>query len=182
VPGSLLIFPGSSKPLSLAIFSFAPWLGGEVYSAFDEKVPRGVSRPDRSERAMMANTYCQMILSVLFRKNKAAKVIPDIQWVTRSYLYCQVWPYYTRSRTRKPKPDDTVVHYPKGRIPAQNLSQATFSSFMANLRKVGCIEERQDDKNYKEKAYRITETGETSFRFYADPIANPDAKMVPGGS
>jgi hypothetical protein len=49
-----------------------------------------------------------------------------------------------------------VVNYRKGRKPAQNLSQATFSSFMVNLRDAGFIEERQDDKNRKEKAYRIT--------------------------
>jgi hypothetical protein len=52
---------------------------------------------------------------------------------------------------------------------------------MVNLREVGFIEERQDDKNRKEKTYRIPEKSETAFRFYADPLANPDANMVPGG-
>jgi hypothetical protein len=149
---------------------------------FDKKVPRGVSLPDRPVRTMMANPNYQTILSVLLRKNKAANVIPDMPWVTRPYLYRQVRPYYTRSRTRKPKPDDTVVHYRKGRKPAQNLSQAIFSSFMVNLREFGFIEERQDDKNRKEKTYRITEKGETAFRFYADPLANSNVNMVPEGS
>jgi hypothetical protein len=127
---------------------------------------------------MMANPNYQTILAVLLRKNKAAKAIPDMPWVPRPYLYSQVWPYYTRSRTRKPKPDDPVVHYRKGRKPARNLSQATFSTFIAVLQKAGCIEERQDEKNRKEKAYRITEKGETAFRFYADPVANSKIKMI----
>jgi hypothetical protein len=53
-----------------------------------------------------------------------------------------------------------VINYRKeGRKPARNLSQATFSSFMVNLRQAGFIEERQDDKNRKEKAYWITKKG-----------------------
>jgi DNA-binding PadR family transcriptional regulator len=49
---------------------------------------------------------------------------------------------------------------------------------MANLRKAGCIEERQDEKNRKEKVYRITEKGETAFRVYADTLANSNVEMV----
>jgi DNA-binding PadR family transcriptional regulator len=39
---------------------------------------------------------------------------------------------------------------------------------MVNPGKAGFIEERRDDKNRKEKTYRITEKGETAFGFYAE--------------
>lgn len=169
---------GGSKELCLALFSFAPWLGGEVWSAFDEKAPRPVPQPNRSIRNLMENPNYPAILAVLLRKNKTAKGIFTRPWLTRSYVYSQVWPFYTRSRTRKPKPDDPVVHYRNGRKPAQNLSQATFSSFMTTLRNAGFIEGRQDEKSRREKAYRITDMGETAFRFYSDPAGNSQVKMV----
>lgn len=169
---------GGSKQLCLALFAVAPWLGGEVFSAFDEKVPRPVPLPDRSIRNLMVNPNYPAILAVLLRKNKTAKGIFTWPWLTRSYLYSQVWPFYFRSRTRKPKPDDPVIQYRGGRKPAQNLSQPTFSSFMTTLRNAGFIEERQDVKNRREKAYRVTDYGETAFRFYADPAGNSQVKMV----
>jgi hypothetical protein len=179
-PGAQFTFDlsGGSKELCLALFSFAPWLDGEVWSAFDEKAPRPVPQPDRSIRNLMENPNYPAILAVLLRKNKTAKGIFPRPWLTRSYLYSQVWPFYSRSRTRKPRPDDPVIHYRGGRKPAQNLSQATFSSFMTMLRNAGFIEEKQDEKNRREKAYRVTDSGETAFRFYADPGSNSTVKLV----
>ncbi len=130
----------------------------------------------------MENPNYPAILAVLLRKNKTAKGIFTRPWLTRSYVYSQVWPFYSRSRTRKPKPDDPVIQYRGGRKPAQNLSQATFSSFMTTLRNAGFIEEKQDEKNRREKAYRITDMGETAFRFYADPAGNSTGKNGPGRS
>jgi len=169
---------GGSAALCTALFSFVPWLGGEVYSAFDGKVPRPVPQPDRSIRNLMRNPNYPAILAVLLRKNTTAKEIFPRPWLTRSYIYNQIWPFYSRSRTRKPKPDDPVIQYRGGRKPAQNLSQATFSSFMTTLRHAGFIEEKQDEKNRREKGYRVTDSGETAFRFYADPAANSTVKLV----
>ena len=169
---------GGSAALCTALFSFGPWLGGEVYSAFDGKVPLPVPLPDRSIRNMMGNPNYPAILAVLLRKNKTAKGIFPRLWLTRSYLFNQIWPFYSRSRTRKPKPGDPVIQYRGGRKPAENLSQATFSSFMTTLRNAGFIEEKRDEKNRREKAYRVTDSGETAFRFYADPAANSTVKLV----
>jgi hypothetical protein len=169
---------GGSKELCLALMSFAPWLGGEVFSALDEKAARDIPLPDRSLRALMANPNYQTILGVLLRKKKTGKGDPELTWFSRSFLFRQVWPYYTRSRVRKPKAGDPVIHYRNGRKPANNLSQATFSSFIANLRNAGFIEEQQDADNRKEKAYRITESGQTAFRFYADPTTSSDVKTI----
>ncbi len=179
-PGSRFTFDisGGSKELCLALFAVAPWLGGEVWSAFDGKTPRPIPQPDRSIRNLMGNPNYPAILAVLLRKNKTAKGIFTRPWLTRSYVFSQVWPFYSRSRTRKPKPDDPVIQYRGGRKPAQNLSQATFSSFMTTLRNAGFIEERQDEKNRREKAYRVTGSGETAFRFYADPAGNSQVKRV----
>lgn len=179
-PGARFTFDlsGGSRELCLSLMSFAPWLGGEVFSALDEKVIRDIPLPDRSVRVMMANPNYQTILAVLLRKKKTGKGVPELTWFSRSFLFRQVWPYYTRSRVRNPKAGDPVIHYRNGRKPANNLSQATFSSFIANLRDAGFIEERQDADNRKEKAYRITESGETAFRFYADPATSSDVKTI----
>ncbi|RPI36366.1 MAG: MarR family transcriptional regulator, partial [Methanoregulaceae archaeon] len=162
-PGARFTFDlsGGSKQLCLALFTVTPWLGGEVWSVFDEKVPRPVPQPDRSIRNLMENPNYPAILAVLLRKNKTATGIFTRPWLTRSYVYSQVWPFYSRSRIRKPKPEDHVIQYRGGQKPAQNLSQATFSSFMTTLRSAGFIEERQDEKNRREKAYRVTDSGET---------------------
>jgi DNA-binding MarR family transcriptional regulator len=58
------------------------------------------------------------------------------------------------------------------------MSQATFSWFMANLRDAGLIEEGQNEKNRKERAYRVTEAGDMAFRFYAGPATNTIVKTV----
>jgi hypothetical protein len=49
---------------------------------------------------------------------------------------------------------------------------------MIMLRNAGFIEERQDERNCREKAYRVTDSGETAFRFYADPADNSTVKLV----
>lgn len=169
---------GGPRDLCLALFALAPWVGGEVLASLGEKVPRKIPLPDRSIQDMMANPNYQTILAVLLRKNKDAKGEAGLSWFSRSYLFSQVWPLYIRSRARKPKEGDPVIQYRKGRKPANNLSQATFSSFIANLRNAGLIEERQDEANRKEKAYRITEFGETAFRFYADPATGTSVKTI----
>lgn len=179
-PGARFTFDlsGGSKPLCMALFAFSQWIGGEVWTAFDEKAPRPVPQPDRSIRNLMENPNYPAILAVLLRKNKTTKGIFTRPWLTRSYVYSQVWPFYSRSRTRKPKPGDPVIQYRGGRKPAHNLSQATFSSFMTTLRNAGFIEERQDEKSCREKAYRITDRGEKAFRFYADPAGNSQVKII----
>jgi hypothetical protein len=127
---------------------------------------------------MLANGNYQTILAVLIRYRDAGKGNPSGSWMARQDLFQQVWPYYTRSRTRTPRPGDPVIHYKGGRRPAHNLSQATFSSFMVQLRNAGLIEEGQDAGNRKEKAYRITGPGETAFGFFADPTLNPMVKSI----
>lgn len=173
---------GGSKELCLSLLAFASWLGGEVSASFDEKTSRKVPLPDRSMRNMMENANYQTILAVLIRNRNAARGDSEKQWVARRYLFQQVWPYYTRSRTRSLKPGEPVIQYRKGRKPAQNMSQATFSSFIANLREAGLLKEGQDEKSRKEKAYRITDAGETAFRFFADPAVNTLVKSMIEGS
>jgi hypothetical protein len=185
-PGARFTFDlsGGSKPLCMALFAFAPWLAGEVWSAFDEGSPRNIPLPERSVRSLMANPNYQTILAVLIRNRKTGKGT-GIPWVSRQYLYQQVWPYYTRSRAGSPGPEDPgepLVHYRRGRKPAGNMSHATFSGFMGNLRNAGIIEEGQDEKNRKEKTYRITETGDAAFRFFSDPVTNTIVKTVLEGN
>jgi hypothetical protein len=128
----------------------------------------------------MANPNYATILSVLIRRRRIAEKGGEDHFVSRSYLFDQVLPLYLRSRVRKVVPAQAgapVVRYKRGQKPANNLSQATFSSFMVNLRKAGFVEEGQSEKNLKEKAYRITELGETAFRFYADPSLGSSVKQ-----
>ena len=172
---------GGSKALCMALFALAPWLGGEVYATFDEKTARRIPLPDRAASTLLSNPNYQTILAVLIRNRKPGEAAPGGAWASRRYLYQQVWPYYTRSRTSVPGPDDPgtpVVHYRRGHKPAQNMSNATFSWFMGNLRKAGLVEEGQDKKNRKEKAYRITETGDLAFRCYSGPVTNTIVKTV----
>jgi len=163
---------GGPKDLCMALFTVAPWVGAEVYSAFDGKVPQRVPVPDVSVIGIMANPNYATILSVLIRRSRMAGPGNERLFVPRQYLFDQVWPLYLRSRAQKvvpPQPGTLVVRYKRGQKPANNLSQQTFSTFFATLRKAGFVEEKLDGENRKEKAYRITELGETAFRFYADP-------------
>lgn len=176
---------GGSAALCTALFSFVPWLGAEVYSAFDGKEPGIIPVPDPGTKSMMTNPNYQTILAVLIRNNRPANGTPGLPWVPRHYLFTQVWPYYRRSRTRPVIPADPqkpVPRYRKGRTQAQDMSQQTFSSYMMKLRVAGLVEEAQDKKNRKEKNYRVTDPGETAFRFFADPATNSIVKTILEGS
>ena len=181
-PGARYSFDlsGGPKDLCMALFTVAPWVKAEVYSAFDGKVPQRVPVPDVFVTGIMVNPNYASILSVLIRRRRLAGVGKEDLLVPRSYLFDQVRSLYLRSRERKvttPAPGAPLVRYKSGHKPANDLSQATFSSFMVNLRKAGFVEEGQSDKNLKEKAYRITELGETAFRFYADPSISTSVKQ-----
>ena len=43
---------------------------------------------------------------------------------------------------------------------------------MGTLRDAGLIEEEYVPDSRKEKTYRITDAGETAFRFFSDPATN----------
>lgn len=179
---------GGSKELCLALFAFAPWLGGEVYAAFDEKTARTVPLPDRTISSLLSNPNHQTILAILLNRKKMKKdatkgtvpavpAVPEVPalWVSRQYLYKQLWSVYVPSRTKKEKPGDPpkpVVRYKKGEKPAADLSHATFSGFIRTLRDAGLIEEQYSPESRKEKSYRITEAGETAFRFFSDPATS----------
>ncbi|MFA4823975.1 MAG: hypothetical protein WC593_02330 [Methanoregula sp.] len=166
---------GGSKELCLALFAFVPWLGGVVYSSFDEKITRRVPLPDRTISTLLSNPNYQTILAILLRYREDKKGATPIPWVSRQYLYQQLWPYYIPSRTKKAKPGDPskpVIQYKRGRKPAAELSHATFSGFIGTLRDAGLIEEEYSPDSRKEKTYRITEAGELAFRFFSDPATN----------
>ena len=114
------------------------------------------------------------------KKEAARGAVPTV-WVPRQYLYKQLWPAYVPSRTKKAKPGDPprpVIQYKKGRKPAAELSHQTFSGFMGTLRDAGLIEEEYSPGNRKEKTYRITEAGETAFRFFSDPATSSRVRSM----
>jgi len=172
---------GGSKELCLALFAFAPWLGGSVYSSFDEKTARRVPLPDRSVSSLLSNPNHQAILAILLMRRGAKKgdtkgAIPD-PWVSRQYLYGQLVSHYVPSRTKKEKagPGDhpkLVMPDKKERKPAAKLSHQTFSGFMGTLRDAGLVEEEYSPDSRKEKSYRITDAGGTAFRFFSDPATS----------
>ena len=174
---------GGSKELCLALFAFAPWLGGEVYAAFDEKTARTVPLPDRTISSLFANPNHQTILAILLNRKMMKKYVATgtvpavpVLWVPRQYLYKQLWSAYVPSRKKLEKPGDSpqpVVHAKKGQKPAADLSHATFSGFIRTLRDAGLIEEQYSPESRKEKSYRITEAGEIAFRFFSDPATSP---------
>jgi DNA-binding transcriptional ArsR family regulator len=159
----------------MALFAVAPWVNGEIRSAFDEKVPRPVPLPDRSLASMLANPNYQTILALLVKygKNEGKSTAPAP--VSRQYIYKQLWPLYTMVRTRNDLPAAT---YKKGRKAADELTQPTFSGFMAALVDAGLAKEVRSGENRKEKYYRLTETGGMAFRFGSDPATNTLVKTV----
>ncbi|WP_321506985.1 hypothetical protein [uncultured Methanoregula sp.] len=176
-PGARFTFDLSdgSKPLCMALFSFAPWLSGEVYSAFDEKTPRNVPLPERPVRSMMDNPNYQTILALLLRINPENPEAGTHNWVSREYIYKQLWSVYVPTRTKKAKPGDPTVppvKYKNGRKPAAELTHGTLSTLMRTLEETGLVLERVSDDAKREKQYRITERGGITFRFYADPATN----------
>lgn len=179
---------GGSKELCLALLAFAPWLGGEVYAAFDEKTARRVPLPDRTTGSLLASPNHQTILAILLNRGVMKKgtaggtgpAVPAV-WVPRQYLYKQLWSAYVPSRTKKEKPGDPkkpVVQHTMGRKPAAELSHQTFSGFMGMLCDAGLVEEEFAPASRKEKSYRITEAGEIAFRFYADPATSSLVKSM----
>jgi len=165
---------GGSKPLCLALFSFAPWLEGEVWSTFDEKIARNIPLPDRSVRNLLANPNYQTILAILIRMHQREQGTSK-EWVTRQYIFKQLWSMYVPSRTKKPKPGDPPippVKNKRGITPAADLTHATFSGFMTTIRDAGLITEMTSPANKKEKIYRVTDHGEIAFRFFSDPGTN----------
>lgn len=172
---------GGSKELCLALFAFAPWLGGEVYASFDEKTARHVPLPDRTTGSLLANPNHQTILAILLMRRGAKTGAAATPWVSRQYVYQQLYSYYVPTRTKKAKPGDPkkpVIHYKKGEKPAAELSHATFSGFIRTLRDAGLIQEGYTPESRKEKSYRITEAGETAFRFFSDPATGSLVKSM----
>ena len=183
VPAARFTFDlsGGSKPLCMALFAVAPWVSGEVYSAFDEKVPRHIPLPDRPIRSMLANPNYQVILALLLRsvKNDAGTGVPG--WVSRDYLFRQLWSVYVPSRTKSKKPDappGMVATYTHGRKPAAELTHGTFSDFMKALSLAGLVDEESAPENTRQKRYRITENGEIAFRFFSDPSTGTLVRTV----
>ena len=74
-PGARFTFDlsGGSKALCLALFAFAPWLGGEVYASFDEKTARRVPVPDRTVSTLLSNPNYQTILAMLIMRRDMKK-------------------------------------------------------------------------------------------------------------
>jgi hypothetical protein len=169
------------RDLCMALLSLAPWLGGDVFCSFGARLPQRVPAPDRAVPAMLANVNYQTILAVLLRNRPVPVPATGLPFIPRQYLFSQVWPLYVRQRARKPDPEKPVPQYTRGRKPANDLSQATFSWFMKTLAEAGLVEEGPDSKNRKEKSYRITQNGETAFRFFADPATNSIVKQMLDG-
>ena len=166
---------GGSKLLCTALLSFGPWLGAQVYSAFDEKTPRNVPLPQRPVRCMMENPNYPTILALLLHTNRKDAVAGVHEWWSRDYIYKQLWTIYVPSRTKKAKPGDPVpppVHSRRGRKPAAELTHGTLSTLMRTLEEAGLVEERVAEETKREKYYRITDSGEIAFRFFADPATN----------
>ncbi|MCK9630148.1 MAG: hypothetical protein M0R30_00760 [Methanoregula sp.] len=157
-----------SRSLCTALATLAPWIDAGVYSSFDEKVPRAVPAPGMQALALLANPNYQTILALLLRKYE--KHVPDgtREWVSREYLYKQVWGVYRRTRARTVKPDSRPVVYRRGFRSPQELSHGTFSSFMKALIGAGLVEQRMSSGESIRKEYRGTESGEMAFRFYAN--------------
>jgi len=166
---------GGSPALGMALLALAPWVGGSVRAAFDEKVMRAVPLPDQSTVSMLSNPNYQTILALLVKHGRNEKKTTAFVPVQRQYVYDQLWPLYVMVRAKKDPPAAT---YKRGRKAADELSQQTFSDYMTGLVKNGLAEMDTVDTNLKEKYYRITEKGEMAFRFGADPATNTLVKTV----
>ena len=176
-PGARFTFDisGGSKPLSNAFFAVSAWLDADVYSAFDQKTPRSIPLPNRSVRVLLANPNYQMILAILLRTGKKNTSVVPAEWVSRQYIFKQLFTFYVPSRTKKAKPDDPpvqTVKIRKGRKPAAELTHGTFSDFMRALVDAELVDEEVSTEAGREKMFRITESGEIAFRFFSDPSTN----------
>lgn len=113
-PGARFTFDltGGSKPLCIALLAMSFWLDGEVYSAFDEKAVRNLPLPDRSVRSLLENPNYQTILAILLRTARKDGKTYSPEWVSRQYVFKQLWSMYMPSRTKKPKIADPSVKPP----------------------------------------------------------------------
>ena len=182
-PGARFTFDlsGGSKPLCMALFSFAPWLGADVYSAFDEKTPRNVPLPERSVRSILENPNYQTILALLLRRNSKVTGAVLHEWTSREYIYKQLWSVYVPTRAKRAKPGDPPVppvKYKNGRKPAAELTHATLSTFMRTLEDAGLVLERVSEDEKRERQYRISERGGIALGFFADPATNTLVRTV----
>jgi len=159
----------------MALFSFAPWLGGEVYSAFDEKTLRNVPLPERLVHGMMENPNYQTILALLIRTNPKISEAGLREWISREYIYKQLRSVYIPTRTKRAKTGDPPVPPVKdrnGRKPVAELTHGTLSTLMRTLDEAGLVSERVSEETKRVKYYRITDSGEIAFRFFADPATS----------
>ncbi len=146
-----------------------------MYSAFDQRTPRSIPLPKRSVRTLLANPNYQMILAILLRTGKKNATVVPAEWVSRQYIFKQLFTFYVPSRTKKAKPDDPLVQpakLRKGRKPFAELTHGTFSDFMRTLVDTELIDEEVSQEAGREKMFRITESGEIAFRFFSDPSTN----------
>jgi hypothetical protein len=184
-PGARFTFDlsGGSKELCMALQATAPWLGAEVWCSFDGKGPSPVPMPDRNTRQMMENVNYQTILALLLRRPERNDLPEGPAWWSREYLFVQLSGQYVPIRSKRVKtlpgdpwrkPDPSG----KDKKTVPDLSQATFSGFMAALRDAGLIEEAFAPGNRKVKMYRVTGHGELAFRFFSDPAPGNLVKIV----
>lgn len=172
---------GGSKPLSNALFAVSAWLDGEVYSTFDQKTPWSIPLPERSVRTLLANPNYQMILAILLRTCKKDGGAISPEWVSRQYIFKQLWSFYVPSRTKKAKPEDPPmqpVKFKRGHKPAAELTHGTFSDFMRILVESGLVVEEISTDERREKVFKITESGDIAFRFFSVPETNSLIRML----
>jgi hypothetical protein len=152
-----------------------------VYATFDEKVPRNVPLPDHPVRNLFANPNYQKILAMLLRPGIQKPEKGIHQWVSREYLYNQLWPVYTPSRTKRVKPGEPQAIPAKnkrGTKPAAELSHGTLSTLLHSLEEAGLVLEETASDTKREKIYQITERGEIAFRFYASAATSTLVQTV----
>jgi hypothetical protein len=182
-PGARFSFDlsGGSKPLCLALFSFSVWVGGDVYSSFDQRIAKPVPLPGRPVRTLLENPNYQTILAILMRAGPGNQETGLPGWVSRQYIFSQLWPVYVPSRTKKAKPGNPPapqVIYKRGRKPAAELTHGTFSDFMRALMDSDLVENGISQKESHEKIFRITECGEIAFRLYSDPATSTLVRTI----
>ncbi|MDD1694689.1 MAG: hypothetical protein LUQ71_08190, partial [Methanoregula sp.] len=130
---------------------------------------------------IVGNVNYQTILALLLRKYAKNSEPAHYEWVSREYLFKQFSSYYVPIRTKKEKPGvlpAAPAPVRKGRKPAAELTHGTFSDFMRALLDGGFITQRESEDEKRQKVYRITETGEITFRFHADPATNTLVRTV----